>query len=417
MVISADSENALPLRDEQAILREHQDGRWEIIIAVEQVESRNIAKKLLETSKNKNWFGFADSLDYKPVMRFQGIESKAEALQILSSHRITPTVETLENRGLTRPNITLRENSLRLSGLSELVGDAALVAGGLLGSKKNYYDAATGATYLASSAILTKYGKQTRSQKLENLSVSLKEYLNSQGVKLTQKDLNGKQVRTSGVINKIERYLYENPHQFRLLTNFIGAVSFLSGSIIKHNDSPQGLDKQTLRWKVGSGIVLCVASTLALVLPDDKKPLLISGSAGILSNTLLTISGVKEREAARADNKTPNRQEKLDYRSTYLTSLSFLASNAFFAASSKSGPIYESYEKETLATIAASMLAQESEQDNQPIIRKTAEFLAKKPGSQLSVDQLEKAISEKVEALRQHPILKEHVQSNGLTAL
>lgn len=323
--------------------------------------------------------------------------------------------QSLAERGLQKKKNGLANQTLRLSGLSELVGDAAVIARGAI--QRNMMDVATGSIYLGSAGLTAKYGKQDRHQKLRHLRNSITDYLKSTGMDVSNHPISGESVRKSGLLNKIENYLYQNPHQAKLAANLLGSVAYIGAGVLDYRKAGAKGEQNAALWKIASSFLLSITGTLALVLPDDKHPLKIAGFAGIISNLMMVKSGLKERKIIREKIESGQltgkeaRKEKLAYQVGNVIGPSWLASNSFLAMSSKSGRAYESYERDTLATIAAGILAQEPQELTRPVIEKTAKLIAKKSGTKDSAETLSENLLRKIEQLRHHPAIKSHKQA------
>ena len=406
MVISTHSNNASAAASPSPLLREHQDGRWEAILPASNAAAQQEVKHILASPKGQDWLAFADVLDGLPVIRIQGIKEKTDLLPTLKKQYAKISTQTLEERGLKRTKQSFRDKTLRYSGFAELLGDAAFISKGI-SNKNHHYHTAAGASYLSSALLLTRYGKQSRHEKLGLLAGSLRKHLKKEGLNLNHMPLNGKAIIESGLLEKVENYLKLNAHQVKLLANLFGSVCFLGGSV--KDRTPANTKESNLQ--IGSAILVVMASIAALILPDRHKPLVVAGTTSFVSNLGMAGYSVTQHLADEKRIKSGDipadqaKTKRTENWSNYALSASFLTSNAFFAMSSKSGPSYQSYEQDTLAIIAAGMLAQEPHELTQPIIQETAKFIAKKSGNKLSVKELSETLTAKIESLRQHPFL------------
>lgn len=298
----------------------------------------------------------------------------------------------------------LKRESLRASGYSYLVGDAALFASGMMSGRK--HEALTGAMYTAGSLVLIRYGKENAERRLHTMQGRLREYFANENIPIPQaSELNSVALKGEGsVIDLIEDFMYEYPSQIFNTMNVLGGFSLLRSGM-KHSKG----------WDSASG-ALVVAGGLAGLLITEKhpssnhhatsglgkawelvqeKPLKVSGYLYMATKPALVVSALQER--------SDNPQQK-SYLFKLLAAAIYMVADGLLSISSKDSVSYiekddNAKAMQKLETTAARVIAAQPEGLKLYILQQTAGFLAAQTDIKLSATQIASDLTERIKEL------------------
>jgi len=297
-----------------------------------------------------------------------------------------------------------KQESLRASGYSYLVGDAALFASGMMSGRG--HEALTGVMYTAGSLVLARYGKENAERRLHTMQGRLREYFANENIPIPQaSDLNAAQLKSEGsVIDRIEDFMYTYPSQIFNTMNVLGGFSLLRSGM-KHNKG----------WDSASGALVVAGGLAGLLIPEkhpepdhkstsvigkawewvQEKPLRASGYLYMATKPALVASALQER--------SDNPQQK-SYLFKLLTAASYMVADGLLSISSKDSVSYIDKDDnakalQKLETTAARVIAAQPEELRMQIIQQTSGFLAGQPDIKLSAAQIASDLTERIKEL------------------
>lgn len=202
------------------------------------------------------------------VLRIRGFKNVSDVASALEVNGFAnPGTRTQEAGVATRkkekvnPKDKLREQSVKLAGITYLVGDAALISSGLI--RKDYNEAASGAGYMSASAVLARYGNRKPEKAFNDLYERMLSEFQHEGVELpdytttTPEDLG----KPGGLVERIEKFLYKNPVEVNRVINAFGGFQLLKAG------KQQGNFNKTM-----AGVMATTAMLTCLFVPQKKKP-------------------------------------------------------------------------------------------------------------------------------------------------
>lgn len=250
--------------------------------------------KQLEQIKAKlsslGWIGVPDVLDYKPVLEVRGFKKTKNLVQALSENgwvksepQITATKDHRTGLGETLRNLTLR-----FSGLVYLIGDAgynykAITEYRANKSLSSRIDVAAAVGYALGSLALLVYGSRDQSDnQIRNATRELKGFLHKESIALPDDAVIHRVTkrRKLGFWGSIDHFLARFPSE-AMNTIYIGVGLLLTwGAFIKAK-TPL-LPNETLalapgrrmknRIEVGLGITTAASALGSVIIKEKKRP-------------------------------------------------------------------------------------------------------------------------------------------------
>ncbi len=304
----------------------------------------------------------------------------------------------------------VKEQSLKAAGLAYLVGDAALVAAGLMEHNKS--TAYSGIFYGLGGLTLARYGNPHAEKRMQLLYHDLGDYLNKQGVVIPRgsKIDSAMLAKDGGIIEHIERFLYKHPSQVLNALFTIGGVQLAHGGIT-----------QGRHWKTASGALVTAGALAGLLIPEkhldpahdhpnsgfvqkamawiQDKPLRISGALYMANNATMAVDAFGEFQKSRKDST-----KKLSTRSyipQFLNVASYLLANGLLATSLKNNTASKDSNKERTAMeelerAAAEVIAAQPKEIQQGLIQKIAGYLSAQGRTNIPAEELASAMQEVV---------------------
>lgn len=295
---------------------------------------------------------------------------------------------------------SLKQESLRATGYSYLVGDAALFASGMMSGRG--HEALSGAIYTAGGLVLARYGRENAERRLQTLQWQLKEYFANQNIPIPKASgLNNITLKgEGGIIDRIEDFMYAHPSQIVNTLFALGGFSMIRSGV-----------KHSKKLDAATGALIAAGALAGLLIPEkqpdsdhraegvfgkarewvQEKPLRASGYLYMGGNAVLVTSALKERNA--------NPQQK-SYLFKLLAAAVYMVANGLLAISSKDSATYiEGDNKkamEKLQTTAARVIAAQPAELQEHVIQQTAGFLAAQPDIKLSANQIAESLTTRI---------------------
>lgn len=312
---------------------------------------------------------------------------------------VTPPDAALSGEGTRLEQ--LHEQSLKASGYSYMIGDAALAAAGFLSGR--HKEAASGLLYGAGGLVLATCGNPSTEKRLQMLYQDMGKYLQQQGVSIPAGTHAAEALsQPGGVVGHIEKFLYSYPSQILNTLFAAGGVQMLRS----------GLQHQK-GWDTASGALVAAGGLVGLLVNERKpdpqeharkgligkamdwvqeKPLRLSGYLYMGNNATLLMSAMKERKADPGQHS---------YLLKLLTVASYVVANSLFAMSSKDN--ISCKEKldpralDELEHVAAEVIAAQPRPMREQLINQMAAYLSAQSHTSIPVEELARAMHERVE--------------------
>ena len=208
-----------------------------------------------------------DTVDGKFVLRVQKIGNEKNLIDALSRAGYVqgqPTVSEVPNRhGSDNMSFTdrVKENSLRLTGLFYLLGDALFIGAGI--ARKDFSEGLAGALWASAGLPLFLFGKKDADAQMARLYSELGDFLNKEGVdvpepeKLSMKALG----RKGGFIEKFQEFIYDHPVEFASPLYIAAGASVAKAGFNQNNP-----------YKATAGGLLVAGNSIGMLGKDkDKK--------------------------------------------------------------------------------------------------------------------------------------------------
>jgi hypothetical protein len=313
----------------------------------------------------------------------------------------------------------LKKQSLKVAGISYLIGDAGIIAAALTDPKKDSWKekgrhAAVGAYWALGGLAAARYGNPTAEKELELLSKRLGEYLKKQHIEIPDSPTTAALIKPNGVIDTIEDFLYQHPSQALNTIYAMGAGQQIYSGIKDLKKAIGSNDKLLARFDISSGILVAAGALAGLLIkekqPDpthpahgswqkamawvQEKPLRVSGWLYHANNaTMLGATYVKYKANPESKN----------YLWRALTATSYIFANTMLQFSSKSGGTASNPQQdhETMAALAdksAIVIAAQPKEVQEALIEQISGFLASQHEVSLKAPEIAQLLHDKLNA-------------------
>lgn len=302
------------------------------------------------------------------------------------------------------------DSSLKASGIGYLIGDASMVASGIL--RKEYGEARGGALYGLGGLVLATCGNPSTEKRLHMLYQDMGKYLKDQGVTIPKGTHISREVlaQQGGIIDHVQRFLYTYPSHVLNGLFTIGGLEALRGGLKEHREG-----KSYGKYGVAAGAFVMGGALVGLLVNEhpaeghqeskehqsflgkakhwvQEKPLRLSGYLYMGNNVANSISAYKQFKADPTQHS---------YKFKILTVASYVVANHFLSKSSKDNLSF----KEELGTkalydlemAAAEIIAVQPEKVRDGLIKQMAGYLSANSHTHIPVDDLAKGMHEMVE--------------------
>ncbi len=294
----------------------------------------------------------------------------------------------------------LKDNSLRIAGLSYLAGDVAIaIAKHQEGDKHGVGGAAI---WAAGGLAALAFGNPSAEKQLRFLEERLGQYLKKQSVTIPKNPSTKELTKQHGIIHHIQSFLYANPSE--MLNSFyaLGGALTLVGGIKKRETTD-----------IASGILITAGALAGLLIqekqPDadhpasgmlgklwetaQQKPLRVSGAFYLANNVPLILGAYTKQKAGEKS-----------YVARYLTAASYVFANTLLTMSSRDSSGAGDDGKEAilsaLAETAASVINAQPREVQEALIHNVSGFISSQPEIKKSAADIAKLLHQKLDEAR-----------------
>ena len=305
----------------------------------------------------------------------------------------------------------IKANSLKVAGVLNLIGDAALLGSGVASGRSQEITA--GALYTAGAGVLARYGNVKTEHHVREVSERVGHFLQKQAVELPEncglssilKD------KRDGVIHNTEKFLYRYPTEVMLSAYTLGAASMLKSGI-----------RQGDPWGIAYGVNSVAVKAASLLIPEkhmsakekelakqhgpmaklvdwiQEKPLRVIGYGSMISDVLLGLSAMRE---FKADPK------QRSYIFKFITTGTYIMADLMMAISNKkhvnADGKFDAEEQRRIEALAAEAIARQPKTQQQALANQVAGFLATQPEMKGSAADISLAIMVQVVHMERNP--------------
>lgn len=319
----------------------------------------------------------------------------------------------------TQQGESKKPKSLQLSGLSYLLGDAAMFASGMLASMANNVDKAgtrkkafTGALWGFGGAAAAYYGNPSADKKLEIFAHKLEKHLNDHGAIVSDATrehidlLRGKH----GVFHQIDRFLYEHPSEALNVVFAVGA-----GALLSSGDKT----RMMIGGLVGAGALAGLLIKEDKNAPDkakhgnvaqkalawaQEKPLRVSGAFYFANNFFTIQDGINDYKKFKNQHFVAGLKP---HYFTFLTAASYILANGLLFMSPR-GQIDQQHlatdDVVKLEQVAAEIIAAQPKANREALLQEVSKFLTKEKAVPIPVEHLAAQLNERVDHIAQRRI-------------
>lgn len=309
-----------------------------------------------------------------------------------------------------------KSGSLKLSGMSYLLGDAAMFASGMLAQTKlsgheagdMRKKAATGLLWGLGGVAAAFYGNPNQEKQLEILAHKLERHLVKSGAEVTDSTRDKTELlRHHSLWDNINRFMFEHPSEALNSVFAVGAATLLM---------TKDPTKRTIGGLIGAGALA------GLLIKEDKdapakaangnpiqkaiawvqeKPLRVT-SAFYLVNNIFTFKDAFNDRKKFGQMKFAAGLKPHYF--TFLTAASYVAANSLLFMSPRGqidGKQYSSEEVAQLEQVAAEIIAAQPKEKRAALLQSVSEFLVKEKSLPLDPQKLAHMLGEHVQTLSQ----------------
>lgn len=294
----------------------------------------------------------------------------------------------------------LKERSLKIAGMGYVLGDASLFASGMLAGRSK--EAATGLIYMTGGLVCAKYGNPDAETQCKLLSHSLGDFFRKQGVEIPKDATTAKLNEHGGVMETVERFLYQYPSQILNTFYAVGGVQLLRSGL-----------QHSKKLDAAAGALVAAGGLSGLLIQEKKpdashppkglvekaanwaqeKPLRVSGTLYGLNNAFLVLSAVDEMQKNPA-NKS--------YLFKFLTAASFIFSNVMLSKSSKdniSADEGKNAALENVAHAAAVVINAQPKEIQEVLVANVAGYLSAQSSQSMRAEEIGRILHEQLAAV------------------
>ncbi len=424
------------------------------------------AARLAALEQNLRDAGFSvipDTFQHRHALRVEQLSTEQSLLDALKRNGAVlgdPNQEATAQELKPPPKLAdrFKQNTVKAAGYAYVLGDALMIAAGLLRMKGLWnnpeerkggmHETATGITWAVPNIGLIVYGKKNPEVQLGVMMRGLQNYMTEQGITIPEDDQHvlNQLARKETTLNRLEEFAYDHPTQINNTVEAIGGLKLAQAGLA------QTIDGKRNYYKFGQGMFVAAGMGGSVLVQEKKppafeqaahaqeqrkegffarkidwfleKPLRLAGWGASVNNVLGLIGpAVYERPAAKkfleaskngVAGKTSQevalaRTKAQNYlQATGLnvgTSLAFLAANGMYSLGSKdtgvdlkaSGALEQVYAL-TAHVIAAHPKAQQAD-----LINQLAGYFSTRDEFKDSAPEIAQQLSQKVAGLQHSP--------------
>lgn len=331
------------------------------------------------------------------------------------------------------PFEALGDKTLKTAGYAYLVGDAAIVASGLL--DKDYKRAFVGGAWGVGGLAAARYGNPSQEKQLELLCNRVGEYFRKQGVEIPKNPTTADLCKEGGIVSHLENFLYQHPSEVlngvyalgatQLVAS--GAARFSKASAITPRTPSAIADRGVARMDIASGVLIGAGALAGLLIPEKKpdpenppkgfvekavswiqeKPLRLSGIMYHANNAAMLGGAISEYRKGTGKG----------YMWRFLTAGSYIFANTMLALSSRSNTSESSHITEQIAERCAQVIAAQPQATQDALVQQISGYLAAQPEVDKKPDEIAAMLKGKLAAVKQAaPVAGSWQQSLGTQA-
>ncbi|MFN9113907.1 MAG: hypothetical protein ACK5XN_27895, partial [Bacteroidota bacterium] len=296
----------------------------------------------------------------------------------------------------------LKDNSLRIAGLSYLAGDAALALA--KHQEGDTHGVGGAAIWAAGGLAALAFGNPSAEKQLRFLEERLGQYLKKQSVTIPKNPTTTELTKQHGIIHHIQSFLYANPSE--MLNSFYalgGAMSLVGG--IKKRETED----------IISGILVTAGALAGLLIqekqPDadhpasgmlgklwetaQQKPLRVSGAFYLANNVPMILGAYKKQK-----------QGEKSYVTRYITAATYIFANSLLAISSRdssgAGDDGKDAILSSLADTAASVISAQPKKVQEALIHNVSGFISSQPEIKKTASEIGDMLHNKLNSRNKH---------------
>ena len=205
-----------------------------------------------------------DEKDGQFILRVRGFESDEFLTAALEKNGFVSgqpqSQESAKGEKAKRKGLGgIKEQSVKLAGITYLIGDASLILSGMIRGDMN--EAKSGLGYMSASAVLARYGNRKPEKAFDDLYTRMLKEFTEEGVELPDMGTTAEELsKPGGMIERIEGFLYKHPVEVNRAVNAFGGYQlFRAGS------------QQNNPFKKTAGAFAVTGMLVALLVPEKKK--------------------------------------------------------------------------------------------------------------------------------------------------
>lgn len=284
---------------------------------------------------------------------------------------------------------TLTGNSLRAAGFAYLVGDAAIIATGML--EKDLKKVSVGAMWGLGGLAAARYGNPNAEKQLELFSAKLGAYLKKQGVAIPDTPETHLLAKEGGIIDHIESFLYAHPSEALNAVYAIGAAQLIRSGMKKSGG--KALDFMP---DIISGALVGAGALAGLLIPEKKpepgkqpdgiegwiqeKPLRVSGALYAANNAAMLWGAHKKQKQS---------PQQGSHVSRYLTAAAYIFANTMLFLSNRNQTEDVKHDLTgRLCDAAAHVVAAQPPETRATLMQQVAGFMASQPDIHRSANEI-----------------------------
>ncbi|MBY0355759.1 MAG: hypothetical protein K2Q12_08540 [Rickettsiales bacterium] len=282
-----------------------------VIYAPENADASTL-RNLNERLQARGFLTNADEVNGKPALRVQKFgdrESLFTALSQLGAVDGTPITQftPLDTLAHKSSKEKLNEVLLPITGVGYLIGDALMALSGML--RKDWAEAATGAIWGSSGAVLAGFGRSDADMQLGILYRQLGEHLKHEGIEVprTERQLLDALARDHGLLTKTAEFFNKNGADIHHVVQALGGLTLLKAGLNQRQDNP---------LKMFQGISVAFGQSMGLM-PEKEKPATSRPQAYGTPATVSYASAPANDESATPQQNTALLPPEPDHRGAF----------------------------------------------------------------------------------------------------
>jgi hypothetical protein len=281
-----------------------------VLYAPEGVDATRL-QALRDQLTARGYVATADQFNDRPVLKLQRFGTREALFGVLSQLGVVqgePVTQftPLDKAAQKTKKEQFNEVMVPITGVGYLLGDAMMIISGLL--RHDYAEAATGAIWGSSGAVLAGYGKSDADMQMGILYRKLGEHLKKEGIEVprNERELLDALKRGNGLLTKTVEFLQHNSADIHHTVQALGGLTLVKAGINQRKDNP---------LKIFQGISVSAGQGLGLLPEREKPPVARPAAYGGGTTPMANPDDEEEAPAKPAPAITKNLPEEPDHRS------------------------------------------------------------------------------------------------------